>query len=165
MISKGLFVVWVAPWDSIAVLMAPDFAPRPIWRAFIPPVVSVALDARCVVWYIKSLKVIDCDLKDVVLTFAMLLPITSILTWWVLSPATPEKSDLIIRHVLLMYWGTAHIFYFPIGNEKKGNVNLNSFWHSGIRDLLRPLPLTAGLWAACAPPSVRSILLFILLVI
>jgi hypothetical protein len=38
-----------------------------------------------------------------VLTFAMLLPITSILTVWFLSPETPEKSDFIISDKVLSH--------------------------------------------------------------
>ena len=38
----------------------------------------------------EGLKVMELDLKAVVFTFAILLPITSILVWCVLSPATPE---------------------------------------------------------------------------
>ncbi len=102
-ISNGLFVVCAEPCCAIAVLIAPVVTPRPICLALIPPVPVSALapDADCVVWYIKSRNVTDCDLYPVVLTLAILLPITSIFVWCVLRPATPEKSDLIIIHDLL----------------------------------------------------------------
>jgi len=63
----------------------------------------------------------ELDLYAVVLTFAILLPITSILVWWVLSPATPEKSDLIIVPVP------------PIDVERKAAASL---CHSGSYNLL-----------------------------
>jgi hypothetical protein len=42
------------------------------------------------------LKVTRLDLNATVFTFATLLPITSIRTWWFRSPATPEKSERIM---------------------------------------------------------------------
>ena len=89
---------WAEPWPVILVLMAPAFTPSPICLALVPPTPVSALGplARLVVWLISALNVMELDLYAVVFTLAMLLPITSILVWCVLSPDTPEKSDLII---------------------------------------------------------------------
>jgi hypothetical protein len=78
--------------------MALVFTPRPICLGFTPPVPVLALAplALCVVWLISAAKVMELDLYATVLTFAMLLPITSILVWCALRPDTPAKSDLII---------------------------------------------------------------------
>ena len=87
---------------DIKVIDAVD-TPRPICFALIPPVPVRAFGplAPWVVWYIISLKVTEDDLNATVFTFAILLPITSILDWCVFKPATPEYNDLIIGHFLL----------------------------------------------------------------
>jgi hypothetical protein len=75
-----------------------EVTPRPTCFAFTPPrpVSAFAPEAVCVVWYIMSLNLTEEDLNPTVFTFAMLLPITSILLWCVFNPATPEYNDLII---------------------------------------------------------------------
>ena len=84
---------------DIKVIDAVD-TPRPICFALIPPVPVRAFGplAPWVVWYIISLKVTEEDLNATVFTFAILLPITSILVWCVLRPDTAENNDLIIVH-------------------------------------------------------------------
>ena len=81
LISNALPVLSEAPADVMLIFVEPVATPRPICFALVPPVVSVAPDAACVVWYIISLKVTDEDLNATVLTLAILLPITSIFVW------------------------------------------------------------------------------------
>ena len=79
--SNGLPVDSAEPAPVIFTAVAPDFTPRPICFAFFPPVPAAPFPAEApdVVWYIISLKRTEDALKASVFTFAMLLPITSIL--------------------------------------------------------------------------------------
>ena len=45
--------------SRLAVLIAALMEPRPTCLALTPPVVAVAPDARCEVWYMTSLKLMD----------------------------------------------------------------------------------------------------------
>ena len=68
--------------------------PRPTWNEFVPPDVSVGLVPAFTNWLNVSLNVTREPLNPIVLTLAMLLPITSIIAWWFLKPDTPAKSEL-----------------------------------------------------------------------
>jgi hypothetical protein len=63
------------------VSIEPTCMPSPTWRAFIPPCASCGRLAPWRSWAKPSLNVTRPDLNATVLTFAMLLPITSIRTW------------------------------------------------------------------------------------
>lgn len=79
--SNGFPVVSAAPAEVMLTDVAPVVTPRPICLAFTPPVPAAPFpaDAEDVVCYIISLNLTEDDLKASVLTFAILLPITSIL--------------------------------------------------------------------------------------
>src|SRR6266540_3062513 len=87
--SVVLPVVFRAPWVFSMSMLATD-EPRPTWAALMPPRPSPgATEPRMVcesmVWNATRL-----PLKAVVLTLAMLLPITSMKIWWFFRPAMAE---------------------------------------------------------------------------
>jgi hypothetical protein len=53
----------------------------------------VGAEAPARVWLSVSWKTVALLLKPVVLTLAMLLPVTSIICWWVRRPETPAYME------------------------------------------------------------------------
>ena len=69
-------VDWTEPSVKSKSMLATP-VPRPICFGFVPPTLSCGADAPVSVWESVSANVVRLDLKPVVLTFAMLLPLTS----------------------------------------------------------------------------------------
>ena len=67
---------------------------------FVPPSAAVGCEAFCRVWENMSVNVARPFLKPTVFTFAMLLPMTSIISWWFLRPETPAKSE--VRNAIVL---------------------------------------------------------------
>ena len=75
------------------------FMPRPTCLGFVPPMLPFGADAPERFCEIISAKVTRLDLNPVVLTFAMLLPMTSMRVWCPLSPETPENMERCIMNL------------------------------------------------------------------
>jgi hypothetical protein len=85
-------VVWAAPWEKF-VEIAPSRTPRPTCAGLVPPRPAVGAPAAVTSWLSVSSKVVWLVLKPVVLMFAMLFPVTSIICWWARRPLMPAKSE------------------------------------------------------------------------
>ena len=81
-------VVWSDPWLKI-VSIEETCIPSPICFGLTPPTRSFGREAPCMFWLIMSWKLTRPFLNPVVLTFEMLLPITSMRIWWFCRPLTP----------------------------------------------------------------------------
>src|SRR5437763_1196887 len=81
-----------APWVN-EVATVPIFTPMPTCDGFEPPKPVLGLPAPLMVWLSRSSKTAWLDLNPVVLTLAMLLPITSIIVWWDRRPETAENIE------------------------------------------------------------------------
>src|SRR4051812_48692161 len=90
-----------APWLN-RVVMAPTFTPRPTWAGLVPPAPPPAGElAPLSIWLRRSWKITWLDLNPTVLTLAMLLPMVSIIVWWLRRPVTPENIERSIYESLL----------------------------------------------------------------
>ncbi len=80
--------------------MLPTVTPKPTCIGLVPPRDAVSMSdgepAPRRVWLKTSWNVTREDLKPGVFTLATLLPITSILVWWVRRPDTALKSERIM---------------------------------------------------------------------
>src|SRR6478672_10051634 len=86
-------VVWAEPWPKL-VLVAPTWTPRPTWIGLVPPrVPGEDWEAPVSIWLSVSWKTVVLDLKPMVLALAMLLPVTSSITWLTRRPLMPAKSE------------------------------------------------------------------------
>src|SRR6186713_2043612 len=90
--SLVLLVVCAEPWPKF-VEMAPSWTPRPTCAGFRPPTPWPGAAAARTIWLSVSSKIVELDLKPVVLTLAMLLPTTSIIVWCARRPVMPENRE------------------------------------------------------------------------
>ncbi len=107
--SVFLSVVWTEPCLKIFVIEL-IWVPSPICIEFLPPSSPWGAVAIFAVWLSKSEKFARLYLKPVVLTFAILLPSTSMAIWWACKPLTPAQSERII--FLSFFWILKIYFYF-----------------------------------------------------
>src|SRR5689334_12658386 len=85
-------VICDAPCVKLVVMPATR-TPRPTCAGLVPPTPGWAPPAFCRTWLRVSWNWVCDDLKPVVLTLAMLLPVTSSMVWWLRRPLMPEKSE------------------------------------------------------------------------
>src|SRR5690606_17718357 len=96
--SVGRFVVIALPAVCIVSIDA-KLTPRPTCFALTPPLTpSSGAVTPLTVWLKISENITRQYLKPIVLTFAILLPITSSFVWKPLIPETPEYIDLSMIH-------------------------------------------------------------------
>jgi hypothetical protein len=76
--------------------------PRPIWAGFVPPVSACAPPAPLTSCESVSWNCTADDLNAVVLTLAMLLPVTSSIVWWERRPEIPEYSERSMADAFLL---------------------------------------------------------------
>jgi len=98
--SVDWLVTSAAPgfWDSI---VAATFTPRPPCVGLTVPVEALASEPASCSWDRVSANSTRLALKPVVLTFAMLLPITSAMVWCARRPETAENIERIMIDELL----------------------------------------------------------------
>src|SRR6478736_4797794 len=87
-------VVWLEPWLKL-VLVAASWTPRPTWIGLLPPrpVVGFGREAPVSICERVSAKTVELALKPTVLALAMLLPVTSSMTWLTRRPLMPAKRE------------------------------------------------------------------------
>src|SRR5690625_4198804 len=85
-------VSWAAPWVKFVVTPATR-TPRPIWAGLVPPWPGCGAPAFWTIWLRVSWNCVWDALKPVVLTLAMLLPVTSSIVWWARRPLMPENRE------------------------------------------------------------------------
>src|SRR6478609_4006797 len=87
-------VVWLEPWLKL-VLVAASWTPSPTWIGLLPPRLAAALGEEPEVSICDSVseKTVELDLKPTVLALAMLLPVTSSMTWLTRRPLMPAKRE------------------------------------------------------------------------
>src|SRR5688500_1794044 len=98
--SVTLEVVLKAPWVLTCSTPA-TVIPMPTWTLLMPPRSSVGATAERIVDESMLWKLIRPDLKALVLTLAMLFPITSIYIWCILRPVIAAFIERSITCVLL----------------------------------------------------------------
>ena len=74
-------------------MMLPTVTPRPICMGLMPPRLPLGAAPALSVWFRMSVNTTTEVLNPGVAALAMLLPITSIHFWKLVSPDTPENSE------------------------------------------------------------------------
>src|SRR5690606_25910365 len=85
-------VFWLEPWVKL-VEMPATCTPRPTWAGLEPPRSASGPVAPWVIWDKVSWNCTDEDLKPVVFTLEMLLPVASSIVWWARRPEIPEYRE------------------------------------------------------------------------
>src|SRR6266581_4089902 len=101
-VSRPVF--WAAPWEKL-LWMPARRTPRPTCAGLVPPVPVVGPPAPRTSWLSVSWKVVWLALYPVVLTLAMLLPVTSIICWCARRPLMPENRERSMVWVCLSFGG------------------------------------------------------------
>src|SRR3954447_7284181 len=99
--SVFLPVDCVEPWVRF-VAMPATWTPRPTCAGFVPPELACAKRAPEVSCDRVSWNWTAEDLNAVVLTLAMLLPVTSSIVWWERRPEIPEYSERSMADAFLL---------------------------------------------------------------
>ena len=121
--------------------MPPIFMPRPTCCGFVPPRLSVGAEAPEIVWVSMSWKVTRLALKPCVLTFAMLLPTTSMYVMWFCRPAMAANNAFIMMTSPVLPGA------FPGRRQRPGATSLSSW----------PPPFEGDHWLPCSDDPLEQV--------